>query len=111
MRRAGALEWAITYARQTGAVPDIVTAWMFPMAIGHAFTTRVDEVRQRSLDLLDGAIRHVTEVGPDVVVRSEASEQPAGPALVTAGIGTNLSVLGWRGMGGCEEFQVGSVGH
>lgn len=108
---ARALDWAITYAKQSGAVLDIVTAWMFPMAIGYAFTTTVDEVRQKALDLLDEAISHVADVAPEVVVRSEALEQPAGPALVTASKGADLLVVGSRGMGGFEELLVGSVGH
>jgi nucleotide-binding universal stress UspA family protein len=108
---ARALDWAITQARQSGAVLDIVTAWMFPMAIGYAFTTTVGEVRQKALDLLDEAISHVAEVAPNVVVRSEANEQPAGPALVTASKGANLLIVGSRGMGGFEELLVGSVGH
>jgi nucleotide-binding universal stress UspA family protein len=108
---ARALDWAITQARQSGAILDIVTAWMFPMAIGYAFTTTVDEVRKRALDLLDEAISHVADVAPDVVVRGETKEQPAGPALVAASKGADLLIVGSRGMGGFEELLVGSVGH
>ena len=106
-----ALDWAITYATQSGDVLDVVTAWMFPMAIGYAFTTTVDEVRHKALDLLDQAISHVADVAPDVVVRGEALEQPAGPALVMASKGADLLVVGSRGMGGFEELLLGSVGH
>jgi len=106
-----ALEWAITYAQRSGAGPGIVTAWMFPMAIGYAFTTTVGEVRQKALDLLEEAISHVAAVAPDVVVRGEAAEQPAGPALVMASKGADLLIVGSRGMGGFEELLVGSVGH
>jgi len=108
---ARALDWAISYARQSGAILEIVTAWMFPMAIGYAFTTTVAEVRQKALDLLDEAVRHVAEIAPDVVVRSETTEQPAGPALVMASKGADLLIVGSRGMGGFEELLVGSVGH
>jgi nucleotide-binding universal stress UspA family protein len=106
-----ALDWAIRQAHLSGAVLDIVTAWMFPMAIGYAFTTTVDEVRHKALDLLDEAISHVADVAPDVVVRGEANEQPPGPALVSASQGADLLVVGSRGMGGFEELLVGSVGH
>ena len=106
-----ALDWAITQAQQSGAVLDVVTAWMFPMTIGYAFTTTVDAVRQKALDLLSEAVSHVAEVAPDVVVQSEAKEQPAGPALVTASKGADLLIVGSRGMGGFEELLVGSVGH
>ncbi len=108
---ARALDWAVTYAEQSGAILDIVTAWMFPMAIGYAFTTTVAEVRQKAIDLLEEAVRHVAEIAPDVVVRSEANEQPAGPTLVKASEGADLLVVGSRGMGGFEELLVGSIGH
>jgi len=105
------LEWAITQAQQSHAVLHIVTAWMFPMAIGYAFTTTVDEVRDKARSLVDQAISHVADVAPNVVVRGEATEQPPGPALVMASKGADLLVVGSRGMGGFEELLVGSVGH
>ena len=106
-----ALEWAITQAQRSGAVLDIVTAWMFPMVIGYAFTTTVDEVRQAARDVVDRAITRVTEVAPDVVVRGDPTEQPPAPALVSASEGADLLVVGSRGMGGFKELLIGSVGH
>jgi nucleotide-binding universal stress UspA family protein len=91
---ARTLDWAITQAQQSGAALDIVTAWMFPMAIGYAFTTTVEEVRHKAQVLVDEAISHVTTVAPDVVVRGEATEQPPGPALVRASKGADLLVVG-----------------
>jgi len=108
---ARALDWAITQAQQSGATLDIVTAWMFPMAIGYAFTTTVEEVRQQAQSLVDDAISHVADLAPDVVARGEATEQPPGPALVKASQGADLLVVGSRGMAGFEELLVGSVGH
>ncbi len=105
-----ALDWAISQARRTGAVLDVVTAWMFPMAIGYAFTTTVDEVRRGALHVVDRAMTHVAEVAPDVVVRGEATEQSPAPALVNASKGADLLVVGSRGMGGFRELLVGSVG-
>ncbi len=110
-KSAGALDWAVTQAQQTGALLHIVSAWMFPMAVGYAFTTTVDEVRDKARSLVDEAISHVAEVAPAVVVRGEAIEQPPGPALVTASKGAELLVVGSRGMGGFEELLVGSVSH
>jgi nucleotide-binding universal stress UspA family protein len=107
---ARALDWAVTQAEQSGAPLDIVTAWMFPMAIGYALTTTVGEVRDKARSLVDEAIGHVAEVAPDVAVRGEAIEQPPGPALVAASKTADLLVLGSRGMGGFEELLVGSVG-
>ena len=104
-----ALDWAITQAQQRGAVLDIVTAWMFPMALGYAFTTTVNEVRNKARSLVDEAISYVTEVAPDVVVRGETIEQSPGPALVKASKEADLLVVGSRGMGGFEELLVGSI--
>jgi nucleotide-binding universal stress UspA family protein len=106
---ARALDWAITQAQQSGAILDVVTAWMFPMAIGYAFTTTVGEVRDKARSLLDEAIGHVAAVAPNVVVRGETTEQPPGPALVTASEGADLLVVGSRGMGGFEELLAGSI--
>jgi nucleotide-binding universal stress UspA family protein len=105
-----ALDWAIAQAQRTGAVLDVVTAWMFPMAIGYAFTTTVDEVRRRAQEVIDRAITHVAQVAPDVVVHGEAIEQSPAPALVNASKGADLLVVGSRGMGGFTELMVGSVG-
>lgn len=104
-----ALDWAITEAQQSGAVLDIVTAWMFPMALGYAFTTTVNEVRDKARSLVDQAISYVTEVAPDVVVHGETTEQSPGPALVKASKGADLLVVGSRGVGGFEELLVGSI--
>ena len=90
---------------------DIVTAWMFPMAVGYAFTATVDEVRDKARTVVNEAISYVATVAPDVVVRGEATEQPPGPALVRASKGADLLVVGSRGMGGFEELLVGSVSH
>ena len=106
---ARALEWAITQAQQSGAILEIVTVWMFPMAIGYAFTTTVDDVRHKARSLVDEAVSHVRDVAPDVVVRGEATEQSPGPALVKASKGADLLVVGSQGMGGFEELLVGSV--
>ena len=33
-----ALDWAVAEARRTGAALQLVSAWIFPMALGYAFT-------------------------------------------------------------------------
>ena len=82
------------------------------MAIGYAFTTTVDEVRQKALDLIDEAIQSCRRRShPMSSSGATRIEQPAGPALVTASKGADLLVVGSRGMGGFEELLVGSVGH
>ncbi len=104
-----ALDWAIVEARQRDAVLDIVTAWLFPMATGYAFTTTVHAVRQSAQDVVDRAIAYVAAVAPDVVVRGASIEQPPAPALVTASGGAELLVVGSRGLGGFKGLLLGSV--
>jgi nucleotide-binding universal stress UspA family protein len=104
-----ALDWAIGEAQRGHRSLHLVTAWMFPMAVGYAFTTTVHEVRQAALDVLDHAVAHVAEVAPDVAVSSEAVEQAPAPALVAAAQDADLLVVGSRGQGGFEGLLVGSV--
>src|ERR1039457_4997237 len=99
-----ALDWAITQAQRVGATLEIVTAWIFPMALGYAFTATVNEVRQAAQNVVDGAIARVTEVAPDMVVRGRTTEESPGPALVSASEGADLLVVGSRGMGGFREL-------
>lgn len=104
-----ALDWAITEAGRTGDPLHLVTAWMFPMALGYAFTTTVDEVRRSAQDVIDRATAHVTEVAPDITVTGETSEQLPAPALVAAAKDADLLVVGSRGLGGFEGLLMGSV--
>jgi nucleotide-binding universal stress UspA family protein len=104
-----ALDWAISEAKQHDAVLEILTAWMFPMSIGYAFTTTVAEVRQSAQTVVDRAITRVTEVAPEVVVHGEPTEQPPAPALVRASKGADLLVVGSRGAGGFKGLLLGSV--
>ncbi len=92
-----ALDWAIAEAKARGLVLDVVTAWLFPMTTGYAFTTTVHEVRQAAQAIIDRAIAHVVEIAPDVVVRGESTEQAPAPALVKASADAELLVVGSRG--------------
>ncbi|MGP0031516.1 MAG: universal stress protein [Acidimicrobiales bacterium] len=104
-----ALDWAIAEARQRGAVLVVVTAWMFPMALGYAFTTTVHEVHQRARDVVEDAISHVADVAPEVDVRGVTPDQPPAPALVDVSKGADLLVVGSRGLGGFKGLLLGSV--
>ena len=104
-----ALDWAIAEAQRTGGTLRLVSAWMFPMALGYAFTTTVHEVRDAAQDGVDRAVAHVAEVAPEITVTGETTEQPPGPALVAAAKDADLLVVGSRGLGGFEGLLLGSV--
>ena len=105
-----ALEWATMQAQRTRAALEIVTAWVFPGALGYALTTTVDEVRRHARALVDDSVSYVAGVAPDVPVHADAREQSPGPALVEASKGADLLVVGSRGTGGFAELLVGSGG-
>ena len=105
-----ALDWAIAEAVRSPASLELVTAWMFPMALGYVFTRTPDEVRQQVQQIADGSVSHVAAIAPDVSVRSVLCEAEAGPALVDQSSGADLLVVGSRGHGGLREMLLGSVG-
>jgi nucleotide-binding universal stress UspA family protein len=104
-----ALDWAIGEAQRSGAALHIVTAWVFPMALGYAFTTTVDDVRREAQARVDRALAHVREVAPGVHATGETTEQLPAPGLVAAAKGADLLVVGSRGLGGFEGLLQGSV--
>jgi nucleotide-binding universal stress UspA family protein len=104
-----ALAWAVAEARRSGAPLHLVSAWMFPMALGYAFTSTVKEVRQNAQDVIDRAMAKVDELAPGVTVTGETTEQTPGPALVAAAKGADMLVVGSRGLGGFEGLLIGSV--
>ena len=107
---AKALDWAIAEATRFPACLELVTAWMFPMALGYVFAKTPDEVRQQVQRIADTSVSHVAEVAPDVVVRSTLREGEAGPTLVDLSTGADLLVVGSQGHGGIRELLLGSVG-
>ena len=104
-----ALTWAIGEAQRAGGSLFLVNAWMFPMALGYAFTTTVHEVHEAARDVVDRAVARVAEAAPEVAVSGETVEQPAGPALVAAAKDAEILVVGSRGLGGFEGLLLGSV--
>jgi nucleotide-binding universal stress UspA family protein len=107
---AKALDWAIAEATRFPACLELVTAWMFPMALGYVFARTPDEVRQQVQRIADTSVSHVAEVAPDIVVRSTLREGEAGPTLVDLSTGADLLVVGSQGHGGIRELLLGSVG-
>ena len=104
-----ALEWAAAEAERSGASLSLLSAWLFPMALGYAFTTTVDDVRRSAQEAIDRAMARVAVVAPGVPVRGETVEQAPAPALVAAAAGAQLLVVGSRGLGGFQGLLLGSV--
>ena len=104
-----ALEWAAAEAERSGASLSLVSAWLFPMALGYAFTTTVDDVRRSAQEAIDRAMARVAVVAPGVPVGGETVEQAPAPALVAAAAGAQLLVVGSRGLGGFQGLLLGSV--
>ncbi|MFZ0251428.1 MAG: universal stress protein [Acidimicrobiales bacterium] len=105
-----ALDWAVAEAIRSQASLELVTAWMFPMALGYVFAKTPDEVRQQVQRIADMSVAHVEAAAPGVAVRSVLREAEAGPALVELSTGADLLVVGSRGHGGFRELLLGSVG-
>ena len=104
-----ALDWAVAQARRSAVSLHLVSVWSFPMALGYAFTTSVNEVRQSALDVIDRAMAKVGDVAPGVPVTGEATEQAPAPGLVGAAKGADMLIVGSRGHGGFEGLLLGSV--
>jgi nucleotide-binding universal stress UspA family protein len=105
-----ALDWAIAEVQRSPAILDLVTAWLFPMAPGLPFKATVDDVRREAQRTLDDAVSRVSEVAPDIVVRSTLHEAEPGPSLVELSKGADLLVVGSCGLGALRELLIGSVG-
>jgi nucleotide-binding universal stress UspA family protein len=107
---ARALKWAIEEALMRQASLEVITAWVFPMAMGYAFTTTVKEVREEAERTAEHALGIVKTRAPKLTVHVSASESAPGPALVDASRDADLLVVGSRGLGGFRGLLLGSVG-
>ena len=104
-----ALDWAVTEATRSGAPLHLVTAWMFPMAPGYAFTATVPQVHEAAREVCERAADEVRGRAPQLRVSTETVQQTPGTALVAASDGAGLLVVGSRGLGGFEGLVMGSV--
>ncbi len=108
----GALRWALAEAALRGASLLVLHAWAYPTSVGIP-TMRlidIDGMRESSEALLADAIRKATAGSPSTVsVDAVATEGSAAHALVDAGEGADLVVVGARGHGGFLGLILGSV--
>jgi nucleotide-binding universal stress UspA family protein len=104
-----ALDWAVAEAGRRGAPLHLVTAWIFPMAPGYAFTATVPQVHEAAREACERAAEDVRRRAPQLRVSTEIVQQTPGPALVAATDGADLLVVGSRGLGGFQGLVMGSV--
>jgi nucleotide-binding universal stress UspA family protein len=104
-----ALDWAVTEATNRGAPLHLVTAWMFPMALGYSFTATVPQIHDAAREVCEQAAEEVRRRAPQLRVSTETAQQEPGPALVAAAKDAELLVVGSRGVGGFEGLLMGSV--
>ncbi len=104
-----ALEWAVDEARRSGAALQLVSAWLFPMALGYAFSRTVSDEQKVAQQVIDLSMASVHALAPEIEVTGETGEQMPAAALVAASVGADLLVVGTRGHGGFEGMLLGSV--
>ena len=85
----------------------MVAAWLFPMALGYAFTTTVHEVSDAARDTVDRAVAQVADVAPKLTVTGETTEQPPGPALVAGVQGRRVARRRLTGSRGVRRAPAG----
>jgi nucleotide-binding universal stress UspA family protein len=105
-----ALAWAAGQARLTGAVVDAVIAWEFPLTFRTPFPpAAMTDFKKLAGRVLADAIANVADSAGDVDIRPRVVEGNAAEALLDAGAGAELLVVGSRGHGGFAGALLGSV--
>jgi nucleotide-binding universal stress UspA family protein len=100
-----ALAWAITEARQWGAVLEVVMAWSYLVQPTSEFRPDFDEDAAR--EVLDSILG---EHGLDgVTVETTVVNELPTQALIHASHTADLVVVGARGLGGFTGLLLGSV--
>jgi nucleotide-binding universal stress UspA family protein len=110
----GALKWAASYARATGATITAVLSWhdpapVGPAPVGAAAATVSDEIRVTMQNAMEMALVDVFgTVAPDKVQAKVCYGHPA-PVLVEESQHADLLVVGHRGHGAFAGMTLGSV--
>lgn len=109
-----ALEWAVQEGRLHEATVEVVHAWTFPYGAGEKFaavafdSTPLEDAARRTLD---AAVESVDTSGlPAPVVRT-LTIGSAAATILRAAEGSELVVVGSRGLGGFKGLVLGSVSY
>ena len=109
-----ALRWAARTAAARGARCRAIAAWLYPAnAVTPAAPAKLpgpEEMDERTCDDLRAVVREVLEADADRV-EVEAGRGPAASVLLAAAAraGTDMLVVGARGLGGFAGLLLGSV--
>lgn len=110
---SAALHWAAAEARLRGARLRIVHAWSIP-TMGYGYVPPVsltDDLGQVAAEGLDKWLGGAAAELEGLEVERLTREGNAGKVLADAAAGTELLVVGSRGLGGFRELLLGSVSH
>lgn len=110
---SAAVHWAAAEARLRGARLRIVHAWSIP-TMGYGYVPPVsltDDLGQVAAEGLDKWLAGAAAELEGLEVERLTREGNAGKVLTDAAAGTELLVVGSRGLGGFRELLLGSVSH
>jgi nucleotide-binding universal stress UspA family protein len=109
-----ALHWAADEARLRGVPLDVVRAWHVLYAVAApvaGYPGAVDAMEATARAGLDRALAAIEAVGMPGPVAGRVVQGSAGPAILDAALGADLTVLGTRGHGAVTGALLGSVTH
>lgn len=106
----GALQWAITHARQIGAPITAISTWSQPSSYGYTanFAADIDPQTETENTLRD-AIEPVQKENPDVTIETKVIQGDARKVLIDESKGAELLVVGSHGRGELTRMMLGSV--
>lgn len=109
-----ALRWALDEGRLRQAAVDVVHAWTVPIAGTVPLSLAAFDpapFEEAAIHMLDAAVEASDSSGLPEPVRKVTACEPPVKAILDAGVGAEIIVMGSRGLGGFKELLLGSVAH